>query len=158
MAYNWEKEADREGGEQSERLPSGIHDVEITRVVFGSKQGGVFTSKSGDPQIMLIFADSEGREASLMVTLSRKAGWVLAKVLRAAGLRMSQMTADGVEPKDFASEQFATANLVGRRLRIDVKWFKSERDGKEYADVMPVATGANYSQPAETTSADDIPI
>jgi len=161
MSYDWTKEAQSDGPTQTEKLPSGTHDVEITRVVFGPKDGPPFASRNGDPQIMVIFADNEGREASQMVTLSRKAGWVLAKVLRAADVHLSKMTADGIKPADFANPQFATANLVSRRLRVRVEWARSERDGKDYADVMPVATGAAYQpqspQPTPATG-DNIPI
>lgn len=140
MAFDWEKASTQEAGsDYAERIPAGVHDVVIKRLLFGSKKGGAFKSRDGDPQIMLIFADSEGREASQMVTLSEKAGWVLARLLSAAGADMARMKADGVLPRDFASQEFARANLVGRRLRADLK-YKRGGDGKEYADVTPVRT------------------
>ncbi len=139
MPYDWEKAATQEGGSETDRMPVGVHDVEIRRVLFGSKKGGAFASRSGDPQIMLILADREGREAAQMVTLSEKAGWVLARLLSAAGADMKRMKTDGVLPKDFANQEFARANLVGRRLRVDVT-YKRGGDGKEYADVTPVRT------------------
>ena len=149
MAYDWENNADKEGGSQAERLPDGIHDVKITRVVFGKKDGPAFASRSGDPQIMIIYTDAEGREAGSMVTLSPKAGWVLAKILRAAGANLSKMTSNGVKPADFAAEEFATVNLVGRELRVNVEWTMVP-NGKDYVDVMPVTTGANQqAAPAE---------
>lgn len=149
MAYDWEKAATQEGGDYAERIPAGVHDVEIRRVLFGSKKGGAFRSRDGDPQIMLIFSDREGREASQMVTLSDKAGWVLARLLSAAGADMKRMKADGVLPRDFANQEFARANLVGRRLRADIQ-YKRGGDGKEYADVTPVRTrpAASPAQPA----------
>ena len=150
MAFDWEQEASKEGGDYAERIPAGVHDVEITRVLFGSKGGGVFQSRAGDPQIMLILADREGREAAQMVTLSQKAAWALARLLSAAGANLTRMKADGVEPKDFADEGFATANLVGRRLRIDLK-YKAGGDGKEYADVTPIR---RQPQVAETSGID----
>ena len=139
MAYDWEKAANKEGGEYAERMPEGVHDVEVKRLLFGSKKGGAFRSRDGDPQIMVIFADREGREAAQMVTLSEKAGWVLARLLSAAGADMARMKGDGVLPKDFAHEDFARANLVGRRLRVEVE-YKRGGDGKEYPDVTPVRT------------------
>jgi hypothetical protein len=137
MAYDWEKAADQQGGDYAERIPPGTHDVEIRRVLFGSKKGGAFRSRDGNPQIMLIFADRQGREASQMVTLSDKAGWVLARLLSAAGADMKRMKADGVLPRDFANQEFARANLVGRRLRAEVK-YRRGGNGKEYADVTPI--------------------
>jgi hypothetical protein len=139
MAFDWEKASTQAASDYAERIPAGTHDVEIRRVLFGSKKGGAFKSRDGDQQIMLIFADGEGREASQMVTLSDKAGWVLARLLSAAGADMKRMKADGVLPRDFANQEFARANLVGRRLRVDLK-YKAGNDGKEYADVTPVRT------------------
>jgi len=148
MAFDWEKASTQEGGDYAERIPPGVHDVQIKRLLFGSKKGGAFRSRDGDPQIMLIFADREGREAAQMVTLSDKAGWVLARLLSAAGADMARMKADGVLPRDFANQEFARANLVGRRLRVDLK-YKAGNDGKEYADVTPVRTrpAASPAQP-----------
>jgi len=139
MAFDWEKASTQAASDYAERIPAGVHDVEIRRVLFGSKKGGAFKSRDGDQQIMLIFADGEGREAAQMVTLSDKAGWVLARLLSAAGADMKRMKADGVLPRDFANQEFARANLVGRRLRVDLK-YKAGNDGKEYADVTPVRT------------------
>jgi hypothetical protein len=140
MAYDWEKASTQAAsGNYAERIPAGVHDVAIKRLLSGSKKGGAFRSRDGDPQIMLIFADGEGREASQMVTLSEKAGWVLARLLSAAGADMARMKADGVLPHDFANQEFARANLVGRRLRVDLR-YKAGNDGKEYADVTPVRT------------------
>ena len=139
MAFDWEKASTQEGGDYAERIPSGVHDVQIKRLLFGSKKGGAFKSRDGDPQIMLIFADREGREAAQMVTLSDKAGWVLARLLSGAGADMARMKADGVLPRDFANQEFARANLVGRCLRVDLK-YTACNDGKEYADVTPIRT------------------
>lgn len=149
MGFDWEQEAAKEGGDYAEPLSAGVHDVEITRVLFGSKGGGPFRSRAGDAQIMLIFADREGRECAQMVTLSEKAAWVLARLLSAAGANLARMKADGVEPKAFADDRFAVANLVGRRLRIDVK-YSAAADGKQYADVTPVR------QPPETSGPEGI--
>jgi hypothetical protein len=157
MAYDWEKAAAQEGGEYAERIPAGVHDVEIRRVLFGSKGGGLFRSRAGDAQIMLIFADREGRECTQMVTLSEKAGWVLARLLSAAGADMARMKADGILPRDFANPEFARANLVGRRLRIDLAYTPGG-DGKEYADVTPVrARPSAPLGPADDLDPDTVP-
>jgi hypothetical protein len=156
MAYDWEKAATQgASGDYAERIPAGVHDVEIRRVLFGSKKGGAFRSQGGDPQIMLIFADRQGRETPQMVTLSEKAGWVLARLLSAAGADMQRMKADGVLPRDFANQEFARANLVGRRVRAEVK-YKQAADGKEYADLVPIRTRPAAPAPdAQTPPAED---
>ena len=153
MAFDWEKASTQEGSDYAERIPPGVHDVQIKRLLFGSKKGGAFGSRDGDPQIMLIFADREGREAAQMVTLSDKAGWVLARLLSAAGADMARMKADGVLPRDFANQEFARANLVGRHLRVDLK-YKAGNDGKEYADVTPIRTRP-AAAPAEPPAPED---
>ena len=156
MGYDWEKAAAQEGGEYAERMPAGVHDVEVKRVLFGSKGGGPFQSRAGDPQIMLIFADRQGREAAQMVTLSEKAGWVLARLLSAAGADMARMKADGVLPRDFANQEFARANLTGRRLRVEVAYTRGN-DGKEYPDVTPIRTRPGAAPPADDLDPDTIP-
>jgi hypothetical protein len=105
---------------------------------------------------MLIFADGEGREASQMVTLSEKAGWVLARLLSAAGADMKRMKVDGVLPRDFTNQEFARANLVGRRLKVDLK-YKPGGDGKEYADVTPIRQRPAEAAPAADLDPDTIP-
>ena len=156
MAFDWEKASTQQGGDYAERIPAGVHDVEVRRILFGSKKGGAFRSRDGDPQIMLIFADREGREAAQMVTLSDKAGWVLARLLSAAGADMARMKADGVLPRDFANQEFARANLVGRRLRVELK-YKRGGDGKEYADATPIRRPpASAAPPADTAPQDDL--
>ena len=136
MAYDWKNQAEREAPPEAEKVPAGVHELEIKRLVFGSKNG-TFVSKGGDPQIMVIFADDQGREASQMYTLSAKAGWALARLLEACGVDMQRMEADDVEPSDFADEAFARANLMGRRLRAEVSWSRSPRDNKDYATLTP---------------------
>jgi len=153
MAFDWEKASTQAESDYAERIPAGVHDVVIKRLLFGSKKGGAFKSRDGDPQIMVIFADGGGREASQMVTLSDKAGWVLARLLSAAGADMKRMKADGVLPRDFANQEFARANLVGRRLRVDLK-YKTGNDGKEYADVTPVRTRP-AAAPAQPSAPED---
>lgn len=153
--YNWNQAAQQEGGEYAEKLPDGTHQVEITRLVFGRKDGSVFTSKSGDPQVMLIFSDELGREVNQMITLSYKAGFVLAKILDAAGADLDRMSADGVTPKSFADPEFANANLVGRQLQVEVTW--SSKNGKEFADVVPLVNAAP-ADAATAPSSDGIPV
>ncbi|MBN2582539.1 MAG: hypothetical protein JXL80_05680 [Planctomycetes bacterium] len=145
--YNWQENADREGSERAEKIPTGQHDLEIVRVVFGNRQG-LFRTRDGDPQIMLVFADPQGREASQMYTLSDKAGWTLAKLMSAAGANLQRMTAEGVKPQNFAEEQFAMKNLVGRRIRADVAW-----DQKGYSTITPIRreAAAATEPPADET-------
>lgn len=151
---SWVESLKSEGGEKAEKIPSGQHAVEITDIVFGSKKGGAFASKAGDPQIMLIFSDSQGREAAQMVTLSEKAKFVLAKILEAGGADLRKMDEKGITPQKFAEERFATINLKGKKFTADVQWETAE-NGKEYSTVTPLRKPPE-SKPEEDS--DDIPI
>ena len=142
MSFDWNEKASEDGGgDFAERLPTGMHQVHIVKVVHGGKNG-TFESSKGDPQILIIFADQEAREAAQFVTLSDKAGWVLARILKECDppANMSKMTEAGITPESFADPEFAETNLVGRKLAINVEWKKSQ-NGKDYSDIVPVNTG-----------------
>ena len=149
MATKWQEQADSEGAGQTEKIPNGVHDLTIVKVVFGKKDGKAFKSKSEDPQIMLVFNDPQDREAAQMVTLSRKAEFILAKFLGAAGANLAKMELDGVDVKDFAVPAFANANLIGRKLRAEVKWV----DG--YSEITPIRRDPT-AEPAPPLDADDL--
>lgn len=137
MPYDWEKEARSTGG--AARIQPGQHHVRIVRVATTDRQGVPYASRDGDPQIRLTFQDAEAHETYLMVTLSERAGWVLAKVFAACDppCNLSRMTTDGLEPGHFADQNFATELLVDRELTIDVE-YETGKDGKEYPRVSPV--------------------
>lgn len=145
----WRDAANSEGAGQSEKLVAGVQDLKIVKVVFGSKNDGYFTTKKGDRQIMLVYADDQDREGSQMYTLSGPAQFALAKVLEAAGADLDKMDRDGIGIDKFAEERFAQANLVGRSLRADV-----ELDGK-YFKITPLRKPTTVSVGA---GEDDIPI
>jgi hypothetical protein len=147
MGFDWTKE----DAVEAPRLPIGQDiEVEITRIVLANKDGP-FMSQSGDPKILVVMADDEGREASAMLTLSEKAGWVLRSILSAAGVDMARLKADKVEPSRFADEEFGKANLIGRRLKIRVKQYVDEAKGN-MAEIT-----ALRARP-KPISTDDIPI
>lgn len=136
MAFDWTKNDETD----APRLPVGEEvDVQITRLVFTKKDGTPFRSQAGDPKIMAVFADDAGREAAFMFTLSDRAAWQLRSVLSCAGADLARMKADNIEPSHFANERFATANLVGRRLRIRVKGYVRE-DGNLADGITPIRT------------------
>ena len=154
MTYDWEGNA--EGTGQTPKLPNGVHDLEITRVIFTDRDGTALSSRGGDPKIGIIFADDQGREGSDWVTLSDKAGFVLARILSKAGVDMAKMNADGVVPADFAEREFAEPNLIGRRLRAEVTWGKDGK-GKDVCEIVPIGP-AGEDMPAATAIEVDIPI
>ncbi|MBE3109205.1 MAG: hypothetical protein IMZ46_01630 [Acidobacteria bacterium] len=144
MKYPWRQKATEESS-QSEKLPAGVYDVTIERVVHGKKDGTPFKSKHDDPQIMVIFADDQDREAAMMVTLSAKAGWVLAKILGAANCDLAHFEDTNIGVLDFADPEFAKTNLVGLTLRIKVSF---GRDA-EYPDILPLKREGAGLMPTE---------
>lgn len=135
MAYDWNEESNREGKPQAEKIPDGVHDLTVKKIVYGSKAKD-FRSKSGDTQMMVVFVDAEGCEAAQMYTLSQKAAWTLARLLGACGLDLARMKAEGVEPVNFSDPDFAETNLLNRTLRAEVKWV--EKGGKVHSEVTPI--------------------
>ena len=142
MPYDWTEASTAEGAEHSERMPTGIHTVTITRIIHGGKNG-TFESKNGDPQILVVFSDDQAREATQMITPSQKAGWVLAKLMTNFDppMNLTKMTEAGVTPDSFASPDFAETQLVGRKLAIKVEWEASAKGDKEYSNITPMNTG-----------------
>ncbi len=150
MPYQWQNEAERDAPPKAERIPCCTnHPVRIVKIVLGGKDGP-FTSRHGDPQIMLVFQDREAREASQMITLSNSAAWVLAKYLGCCDppANLARMEAEGIEPEAFAQQEFADANLLDRQLNIDVVKSKNP----DYPDIIPVKP-----QPAAATPASPPP-
>lgn len=160
MGYAWREESEREGN-LAARIPAGDDiSVRISKVVFGDRQGA-FSSRAGDPQILIVFQDHEAREAGMFVTLNERAAFVLAKVLAACdpAVNLARMEADGIEPRHFADESFANRVLLNRSLRINLQ-YEAGKDGKEYPHVVPVRRrdAAASGSPAEAPpTADDPP-
>lgn len=141
MGYGWTK-TDENYSEA--RLPLGVHDTQITKVK-RSGQNGEFTSKNGDPQLMVIFEDASSMSASDMYTLSDKAAWRLRMLVQRCRppLDVAAMEAQGIEPSAFADQNFAEANLVGRKVRISIE---ADKDPM-YPKVVPVRVEGDV-QPA----------
>jgi len=159
MGY-WQDSAKKEGPQTSPKVPAGQADLHVSKIIFGTKNGGFFTTKDNDRQILVVFKDNQERECAQMYTLSDNAGWALAKLLEACGLNLTKMDEAGVKPDRFTDERFATANLVGRKIRADVSY--ETVNGKEYARVVPMkraGSAATATAPAQENFAEDaIPI
>lgn len=135
--------SDEEGGGYADRLPPGEHQVTIKRVVYENGEGHKFASKGGDPQILLVLADTDGREAITMLTLSDKAAWTIMRLLSACGYSKKDredMNKDGVKVEDFATGA-AEIYFTGQGLTIKVKHtIRKNREGidQTYTDVEPI--------------------
>ena len=157
MPYKWNDNAEAEGQQQAEKMPAGLHTVKIAKILHGSK-GESFASRNGDPQILLVFTDGVGREAAQMVTLSERAGWVLAKIMAAFDppANLARMETDGVEPAHFMDPAFADRILLNRKLDVEIEYVTG-KDGKEYPNVTPVRQAARATALAAPATDDDAP-
>ena len=135
MAYNWKEESEKEP--LAPKLPPGQHQAAISRVVYESRDGNPFRSGAGDPQIMIIWKGPLG-EAADMITLSDKAAWRLARILRATESDIDQLMRRQVEPFHFASPTMGD-KLIGKSCRIEVAYEQDKaHPDREYARVNPV--------------------
>ena len=136
MGFSWT--AAEDGGGTVDKIPAGHHRLTVSKVVTGSKTGGTFESRKGDPQIMLIFEDVEGREASQMYTLSSKAAWTLAILLSRIGeTKLSELDKQGIVPANFANKDFAESYLLNKSIWANV-YYETGTDDKEYSRIEPL--------------------
>jgi len=152
-SYDWEHEANSEGGSRAAKVPPGEHDLAVMKIIHDDKDGMPWTSKAGDPQMMLIYVDRESRECADFITLSKRAGWKLAALLSAMGHDMAEFTRRDMKPQDFAAPDVAEEWLQSQVFRARVGYVR--RGGKEYAEVTPIRP---EPKPAVASDIDDIPL
>lgn len=141
---DWEKAATYDG--THEKLEDGYHQVKVVSVYRQTKDGVPYESASG-PYMYVGFANLRGAQASASFWLTEKAGWKLAKALKAMGLNMKKMTEAGIEIGHFLDQDFCTKQLVGRDC-----WVLVERDGKyanaEVIDSKDIPVNVRNANPA----------
>lgn len=118
--YDWESAA-----EGNASLSDGYHCVKCVKVMRANKDGKPYTSQAGDPQLYTVWQNDSEDESLAIFTLSPKAAFVLAGMLKASGADLKRMQDAGVTPDDFADLMFAEKQLIGR-----VCWVYAERKGK----------------------------
>lgn len=140
MGYDWVKNSENARAPKLERRE---HDVQISRIVF-ENHNGPFRSESGDPQIMLIFADHRGHEAAQMYTLSEKAVFKLAILMSCCDppINMQRLRDEDAKPEWFANKDFATNQLVGRKVKIAVR---AAKNNPEQDDIDPLRVRGDAS-------------
>lgn len=145
MAFSWQESS--EGSARAARIPAGQSiPLRISKIVYVDRNGVAFESQNHDPQILMIVSDAEGREASEMLTLSDKAGWKLAQILRAAGANMAKMDEKQIKVADFASDLYEK-QLLEREFLGNVDW-EEGKDKKTYAKITPIMPQPGAQQPA----------
>ena len=143
----WTQEAEKQAPDKGEKLKNGIHEVEIFKIVYGRRDGTKFFSNNNDPQILVLMRDKDGGECSSYLTLSDKAMFMMARLLKYIGANLKQMEQEGVKITDYADPAFCDANLIGRRLQVEVT-----KDDEKYPEVSfygPSDTPAEPTEPAE---------
>jgi len=150
---DWNTAASSEGA--SERLPEGYHKVKVAAAYRHNKEGKPYETAKG-PYVSVIFEDLRGSQAKQSFWLTDKAGWRLARALKAMGANLEKMTNAGIELAHFLDESFCQKQLVGRDC-----WVKVEHSG-DYANAdviderdVPSASLAEYGTPPPDDS--DIP-
>ncbi len=134
MCFDWTNTEPVE--QENEKIPEGEGvAVTIDRVITKAKGKAAFTSKSGDPQIMVIFVDTKNREAAQMITLGERSAWVLARLMSKFGADMEELKSNGIEPKHFTSKDIYDRYLVGLTGLVNITW--EENGGKSYAKIEP---------------------
>lgn len=160
MGYSWRTEAEKEP--MAPRVPAGRHRLIITKLRNTDGDGALMVSQSGDPKLMIICADAEGRECAMMVTLSEKATWTLAKLLSCFDppANLAAMEQAGVEPLHFANFDWAQQQLLQRQFWADVTWTEpTAPGGKSYSDIKPLKPaeaqpgGPTYAPPPQQAPA-----
>jgi hypothetical protein len=158
MSFDWNDQQSQY--EQAPLIPEGRAWVRIKSVRHGSKNGGLFTTKAGDPKMLIIFEDAHGNEGSDMISLSPQAAFRVKALLEACHdpFDFDKMNADGVTPRSFADTEFATVNLVDRHCWMNVSHTQSQ-NGKTYLDVEYVVDDAidrieSAADPAKAGAAD----
>lgn len=146
MSPIYDPDAEVAQGAQSEKMPTGRHDVTIAKVIV-DKGGNPWKTKKGDRQILVIFENDGGQEASAFFPVEGAARWRLAQLWHGIGENTASLKAKGfTDPTTLCVGKIADHWLLKKRLQIDVEF-----DGK-YHDVeivMPeqVEPGSGIGKP-----------
>ncbi|MEM9753115.1 MAG: hypothetical protein AAF916_06990 [Planctomycetota bacterium] len=126
----------KEDNKHSANVPEGYHRLEIVNFYHGKKGGGRFESRGGDPQVLLIFEDADGRQATAMHTLSEKAAWTMQKLLSRLGHDMAALNERSLDIADFTDANVCRELLIDRSCWAHVTHDQSGH--KTYTNVEPM--------------------
>lgn len=128
--YDWTEER-----EESPPIPEGYHRVTISKVFTADKTGKQY-DRDGVRRILVIVEDDNGGQGLSNFDVEGKYDWTLRALVQACGLDTSKMNAAGVTPLSFLDQKFASNQLEGRTLWVDVKHKAS--GGKTYCNWQAV--------------------
>jgi len=167
MSYDWSAPAQ---SPNAPKMKAGGHEAVISRIVSTKQDGSEFFTKAGEPQIMLVFTNAQGEEATLFCILSDdpNKSWALRAVLHAIGAKVELLMQHGIKPEHFRNKEWAEKQLKGRKLRVDVGYRKNPNSPENpYMDVIPMrpamtpeqiaAAGKPASAPAAAQAAPAAP-
>jgi len=117
---NWDLDEGRDEDYEKRQLPEGIHLVKIARVVTERGDGSRISTSKGDPCLMVVYEDQDGREGVELHTLSEKGDWTLRRLLKRFDVDTKALTKRGIKPADWLDPVFANGTLVGKTGYIRV--------------------------------------
>jgi len=154
MSYDWSAPAQ---SPNAPKMKAGGHEAVISRIVSTKQDGSEFFTKDGEPQIMLVFTNAQGEEATLFCILTDdpEKSWALRAVLHAIGAKVELLTQHGVKPEHFRNKEWAEKQLKGRKLRVDVGYRPNKKNPDDpYMNVIPMRPAMT---PAQVESARTAP-
>lgn len=156
--FDWTQPAEAPGS-FAPKIPAGRHKVRIERVLHENKDGEGFATKDGDPSMMVIFADAQGREAAQYIPLvsDPAKAWALLAIFQAVDppANLAKMREAGVTPESFRDPRFAQKQLVNRQLTVDVT--HNVKGEKTYVNLAFVPPGGGANAGAGTADVGQIP-
>lgn len=113
--FDWNEE---ENTPKFNKLGAGFHNVRITRCLTERKDGSKIMSKSGDPQLGVVFTNESG-EYTEFFPVSGKLTWKLKKLVQAISTRQerNEMT---FGPEQFMFPHAQEKYLIGRYVGLDL--------------------------------------
>lgn len=156
MSKSWKDAA------KSERksLPFGFEFVAVNSCMRFKKSGEEFKTAKG-AFLLVVYGNEDGAESTVSYFLTDKAQWKLARDLSRLGVDMDELDGRGVGIADFADQDFAANEMMGR-----TSWAKISATDSKYPDVelvtpdsVPPAVRAKQDdaqpEPTDTTPPDD---
>lgn len=151
------------------KIPPGRHRVRVAKVMHVNKEGEPYADKHGNPSILVVFQDAQGREAMqacVLVDNDPATAWAIIGMWQSfEGMtteRLRKMADAGVKPSSFLDAEFAQKQLLaggGRQLVIDVEHRANKSDpDRPYVNISFVDwTAAQAEKPAGGAGGDQIP-
>ena len=152
MSFGWNQAAD--GG--SDRLSEGYHQVKCIRVSRANKQGEAYQTAEGHAQLYTVWENADGAQGLVIFTLSNKAAWTLAQMMKFSGADLDRMEKDGITPDHFTDVEFARKKILDRSCWVHAKP-KGQYINLEFVDAETVPADAIKQAVPAGVHQDNIP-